>query len=353
MAQTPDNIPSTGLMPGVHLAVRPDWLARHTEAALEPELPIIDPHHHLWDRQPDPYLLPDLLADLGSGHNIRATVYLECRSMYRKGGDEAFRPVGETEFVNGVAAMSASGAYGETQICAGIIGHVDLRIGARAREVLEAHIRAGGNRFRGIRHVSAYDEHVRSATVRPPQGMLGSAEFRAGFAQLAPLNLTFDSYLFHHQVPELTALARAFPGTQIILNHVGGPVGIGPYASKRDEIFAAWSASIRELAACPNVYAKLGGLGMRVLGHPFGEGPEPPTSEQLAASWGPYLKTVIEAFGPARCMYESNFPVDKGMCSYQVVWNAFKRISAGASADEKADLFRRTAARVYRLEGFE
>ncbi|MSP31118.1 MAG: amidohydrolase [Acetobacteraceae bacterium] len=344
-------MPTTGLMPGVHLAVRPDWLARHAEQALEPNLPIIDPHHHFWDRAGDPYLLDDLLADTTSGHKIIATVFIECRSMYHATGEEAFRPVGETEFVNGIAAISASGDYGTTQIAAGIIGHVDLRIGARTREVLAAHIQAGGGRFRGIRHVSAYDEHVRSATVRPPQGMLGQADFRAGFSQLAPLNLTFDSYMFHHQLPELTALARAFPATQIVMNHVGGPIGIGPYAGRRNEIFIEWTASIRELASCPNVFAKLGGMGMRVLGHPFGEGDMPPTSEQLAKSWGPYVETVIAAFGTARCMYESNFPVDKGMASYQVVWNAFKRISAGASADEKADLFRRTAASLYRLDG--
>ena len=358
MAPIPTTMPATGLMPGVHLPVRPDWLARHVEPVLEPDLPIVDPHHHLWNRAEDPYLLDDLLADTGSGHNIRATVYLECRSMYRAPGycaqgEDAFRPVGETEFVNGVAAMSTSGGYGQAQLCAGIIGHVDLRIGATARAVLLAHIQAGGGRFRGIRHVSAYDEAVRSATVRPPQGMLGQADFRAGFAQLAPLNLSFDAYMFHHQLPELTALARAFPATQIVMNHIGGPIGIGPYAGRRDEIFATWSTAIRELATCSNVFAKLGGMGMRVMGHPFGDQPEPPSSEQLAAAWGPYIETVIAAFGPARCMYESNFPVDKGMCSYPVVWNAFKRISAGASGDEKADLFRRTAARVYRLDGLD
>lgn len=353
MAQTPETMPANGLMPGIHLEVRPGWLARHVEPVLDPDLEIVDPHHHFWDRAGEPYLLPNFLEDISSGHKILATIYIECRSMYRENVEEAFRPVGETEFVNGIAAMSASGGYGSTQVAAGIIGHVDLRIGARARDVLWAHIQAGGERFRGIRHVSAYDEHVRSATVRPPQGMLGHADFRAGFAQLAPLNLTFDSYMFHHQLPELTSLARAFPGTRIILNHVGGPIGIGPYAARHNEVFTEWSSAIRELATCANVFVKLGGMGMRVLGHPFGDGDMPPSSEQLAKSWAPYVETVIVAFGPARCMYESNFPVDKGMASYQVVWNAFKRISAGASTDEKAELFRRTAARVYRLDGLK
>jgi len=347
------SVSPSGLAHNVHLAIRPDWLARHAEEILEPDLPIVDPHHHLWDRPGAPYLLPELLADTGSGHNILATVYLECRSMYRVTGPEEFRPVGETEFVNGVAAMSASGGYGAMRACDGIIGHVDLCIGAKAREVLNAHIRAGGGRFRGIRHVSALNDHVRSASIPPPAGMLGMKEFREGFAQLAPLNLTFDSYMFHPQLPELVSLARAFPGTRIIMNHVGGPIGAGPYAAQKAEVFREWSAHIKEVASCPNVFAKLGGMGMRVLGHPFGEGPEPPTSQQLADSWKPYVDVVIEAFGVKRCMFESNFPVDKGMCSYQVIWNAFKRIATGASADEKADLFRRVAARVYRLEGVE
>ena len=344
-------IQASGLMPGVHLPVRPDWLARHSEAALDPELPIVDPHHHLWDRADEPYLLPDLLADTNSGHNIVATVYIECRSMYRAAAEEAFRPVGETEFANGVAAMVASGAYGPIQACAGIVGHVDLRIGAAARDVLRAHIRAGGGRFRGIRHINALDADVRSASLRPPAGMLADPDFRTGFATLAPLNLTFDAYMFYHQLHELTALARAFPGTRIVMNHVGGPIGIGPYAARKSDVFTEWSAAIRDLAACPNVFAKLGGMAMRVMGHPFGDAPEPPTSQQLADAWKPYMDVVIAAFGSARCMFESNFPVDKGMCSYQVIWNAFKRIAAGASVDEKADLFCRTAAKFYRLDG--
>ncbi len=332
--------------------VRQAWLDRRREEIIEPELPIVDPHHHLWDRPGWRYLLDELLADLTSGHTIVATVFLQCRAMHRADGPEAFRPVGETEFVNGIAAMSASGGYGPTKVCAGIVGHVDLMIGGAAREVLEAHIQAGGGRFRGIRHISAWDPDpvLMNPAYRPPPDMLHRPEFREGFAQLAPLGLSFDAWLYHPQIDELTALARAFPDTPIVLDHVGGPIGVGPYAGRRDAEFARWATSIRELATCPNVYAKLGGLGMPFTNLGLHDGPEPPSSEQLAAAARPYFETCIAAFGPDRCLFESNFPVDKGTCSYAVLWNAFKRITAGCSADEKAALYRDTAARVYRLD---
>ena len=212
-----------------YLAVREDWLRRRREVVLEPELPIVDPHHHLWERPGWRYLLPDLLADVDTGHNIVATVFIQCRAMHRATGPEEFRPVGETEFVNGIAAMSASGGYGPTRICAGIVGHVDLRLGARAEEVLQAHTQAGGGRFRGIRHITAWDADptVLNPAYSPPPGLLGDATFRRGFARLAPLNLSFDAWLYHPQIDELTDLARAFPDTRIVLNHVGGPLAIG------------------------------------------------------------------------------------------------------------------------------
>lgn len=329
--------------------VRQEWLDRWREEILEPDLPIVDPHHHLWDRPGWRYLLEDLLADLNSGHNIVATVFLQCRAMHRTGGPEPFRPVGETEFVNGIAAMSASGGYGPTEICAGIVGHVDLRIGEQAREVLEAHIRAGGGRFRGIRHISAWDPAVQRPSNAPQPGLLAAPDFRAGFAQLAPLDLSFDAWLYHPQIPELTDLARAFPETRIVLNHLGGPLGIGAYAGRRDAVFAEWSASIRDLAACPNTYVKLGGLGMPINGLGLDESPDPPSSERLATASRPYFDTCIAAFGTNRCMFESNFPVDKESFSYAIYWNACKRQTQGASATEKADLFRRSAARFYRL----
>jgi len=292
-----------------------------------------------------------MVADIVTGHNVVATVYVDCRSMYRAQGPEALRPVGEVEFANGVAAMSASGGYGPAAICAGIVGHVNLLLGEAARAVLEAEIAASPQRFRGIRHSSAWDAdaNVAGMYATRPQGLLLDSTFRKGFACLAPLGLSFDAWLFHPQIPELTDLARAFPDTKIVLDHCGGPVGIGSYANRREEIFAIWKASINEIARCPNVVVKLGGLAMRLLGYDFHERPKPPTSEETAAAWRPYIETCIEAFGPDRCMFESNFPPDKGQCSYQVIFNAFKRIAAQYSEPEQTALFSTTAANVYKL----
>lgn len=329
--------------------VRQDWLDRRHEEILEPDLPIVDPHHHLWDRPGWRYLLDELLADLNSGHRIVATVFLQCRAMHRADGPEPLRPVGETEFVNGIAAMGASGGYGPTQVCAGIVGYADLTLGAPMRDVLEAHLRAGGGRFRGIRHTNAWEASVPRPTNAPHAQLLADASFREGFAQLAPLGLSFDAWLYHPQIPELAALARAFPDTPIVLNHVGGPLGIGVYAGKRDEMLTQWSASIRDLATCPNVSVKLGGLGMPLTGLGFHEQAEPPSSERLADASRPYFETCIDVFGAERCMFESNFPVDKESFSYAVYWNACKRLTQGASATEKAALFSGSAARFYRI----
>ncbi|TCZ65899.1 amidohydrolase family protein [Roseicella aquatilis] len=335
-----------------YIPVREDWLARRTEPALEPDLPIIDPHHHLWDRPDWRYMLPELLADLGQGHTIVATVFVQCRAFHRAEGPEAMRPVGETEFVNGVAAMSASGQYGPARICDGIVGHANLQLGAAVREVLEAHLRAGGGRFRGIRHITAWDPDpaIMNPAYTPPKDILYREDFRAGFAQLAPLGLSFDAWLYHPQIPDLTALARAFPETPIVLDHVGGPLGIRFYAGQRDEAFRSWRAAMAELATCPNVRVKLGGLGMRINGFGFEDGAEPPTSDALAAAWKPWIETTIGLFGADRCMFESNFPVDKGSYGYGVFWNACKMLASGASAAEKAALFAGTARRFYRLE---
>lgn len=329
--------------------VRQDWLDRWHEEILEPDLPIVDPHHHLWDRPGWRYLLDELLADLTSGHRIVATVFLQCRAMHRADGPEPLRPVGETEFVNGIAAMSASGGYGPTRVCAGIVGHADLTLGASVRDVLEAHLRAGGGRFRGIRHTNAWEASVPRPTNAPHAHLLADARFREGFAQLAPLGLSFDAWLYHPQIPELAALARAFPNTPIVLNHVGGPLGIGGYAGTRDEMLTQWSASIHDLATCPNVCVKLGGLGMPLTGLGFHEQAEPPSSERLANASRPYFETCIAAFGAERCMFESNFPVDKESFSYAVYWNACKRLTQAASATEKAALFSGSAARFYRI----
>jgi len=345
--------PSTAASPfHGYLPVREDWLDRRREEILEPDLPIVDPHHHLWERPGWRYLLPELLADTNSGHNIVATVFVQCRAMYRADGPVELKPLGETEFVNGVAAMSASGGYGKTRVCEGIVGHADLTLGARAEAVLEAHMRVAGERFRGIRHTAAWDADasVGNPNYYVPQGLMQDATFREGFARLSKFGLSFEAWLYHPQIDDLAVLARAYPGTPIVLNHVGGPLHIGVYASKQKDVFARWQQAIRALAACPNVHVKLGGLGMRINGFDFHEKAEPPSSETLAATWKPYIETCIEAFGAGRCMFESNFPVDKGSYAYPVFWNACKRLAKGASASEKADLFSGTAARFYRLQ---
>ncbi len=335
-----------------YIPVREDWLARRAEPALDPALPIIDPHHHLWDRPGWRYLLPELLADMAQGHSITGTVFVQCRAMHRADGPEPFRPVGETEFVNGIAAMSASGGYGEARVAAGIVGHADLMLGAAVEDVLAAHIQAGGGRFRGIRHTSAWDADpaIMNPAYNPPREMLLNGDFRQGFACLAPLDLSFDAWLYHPQIADLTALARTFPETRIVLDHVGGPLGIHGYAGQRDQVFADWRAAMAELATCPNVHVKLGGLGMRLGGFGFEEAALPASSDTLAAAWKPWIDTAIELFGAARCMFESNFPVDKGSYGYGVFWNACKKLAAGASATERAALFHGTAARFYRLD---
>ncbi len=338
--------------PSPYLHVRQDWLDRLKEPILEPDLPIVDPHHHLWDRPDWRYLLDDLLADTNSGHNIVATVFVQCRAFHREGGPEEMRPVGETEFVNGVGAMSRSGSYGKTAVCAGIVGHANMLLGSRVAPVLEAHVRAGGGTFRGIRHITAWDADtsILNPAYTPPQNALADTAFRDGVTTLGKMGLSFDAWLYHPQIPELTAMARACPGTQIVLDHVGGPLAIGPYAGKRDEIFPGWARAIRELATCPNVVIKLGGLGMRINGYGFETKAEPPSSQMLADAWKPYIETCIQAFGANRCMFESNFPVDKGSYSYPVFWNACKLLAKGASAAERADLFAGTARRFYRLD---
>jgi L-fuconolactonase len=329
----------------------PAWWAQRKEEILEPSLEIVDPHHHLWDRKGHRYLLDQLIADTDSGHNITQSVFIECGEMYRSDGPPEMKPVGEIEFVNGTAAMSANGRYGKSRLCAGIVGHADLRLGDGVARVLEAQIAAGDGRFRGIRHSVVWDasETFSRGRTNSPKGQMADATWRAGFARLAPLNLTFESWLYHPQLLELADLARAFPQTTIILNHVGGPLGIGPYGSKKEETFAQWKAGIAELGKCQNVVVKLGGLGMLFGMFDFHTRETPPSSEDLARAYKPYIDTCIAAFGPNRGMFESNFPPDGVSSSYAVLWNAFKRLATNFSADEKAKLFSGTAKRVYRL----
>jgi predicted TIM-barrel fold metal-dependent hydrolase len=340
----------------VKLSSNEEWLDLVKEEIIEPDLPICDPHHHLWDRnshqpiQPR-YLLDEILEDINGGHNIVSTVFIECGAMFKTDGPEHMKPVGETEFVNGIAAMSDSGIYGNAKISAGIVGTVDLTIGELSGEVLDAHIAAGGGRFRGIRRAVAWDaaDVIRNHRTEPPAGLLLQDKFRRGFAELGPRGMTFEAWCYHTQIAEVTDLARAFPDTTIILDHFGGPLGTGPYAGKAKEVFETWKPLIRELATCENVFAKLGGINMDVNGFAWHEKPNPPSSAALADATRRYYDYAIEAFGANRCMFESNFPVDKLSCSYQVVWNTFKRIASGATATEKAALFHDTATKVYSL----
>lgn len=330
------------------------WLAkRPTESALEPALPIIDPHHHFWHTpHRGQYFLPDLLTDISGGHNIVATVFLECQAMYRQHGPTEMAPVGEVEFVNGIAAMSASGNYGSCRVAEAIIGHADLTLGARVRDVLEAQLAVSGGRFRGIRYGVSWDgnEAIAKFVSRfVPPHLTRDAKFRDGFAQLARLGLSFESWQYHPQLPDAIDLARAFPDTTIILNHVGGVLGVGPYSGHRQEILTGWRKDIAELAKCPNVNVKLGGIGMVSFGFDFHERDVPPSSQELADAWRQYIEPCIEAFGVNRCMFESNFPPDKQSCGYTELWNAFKRITANATPTEKTALYSGTAARVYRL----
>ena len=332
-----------------------DWLALTPETPLEPGLPICDPHHHLWDRQPGRvaprYLLDEIVEDVGAGHNVVSTVFIECGAMFRRDGPEPLRPVGETEFVNGIAAMSASGLYGPTRVAAGIVGTADLRLGDAVAGVLDAQIAAGGGRFRGIRRAGAWDADpaVPPHRTQPGQGLFLRDDFRAGFKHLAPRRLTFEAWCYHRQIPDVTALARAFPDTTIILNHFGGPLGIGPYAGRAKDIYAEWKKSLAEVATCPNVVAKLGGINMEINGFGWHERSRPPGSQELCDATRHYYEFTLEKFGVDRCMFESNFPVDMASCSYTVLWNSFKRLTQGYSASDRAKLFHDTAARVYRL----
>ena len=340
------------------------------EVILEPELPIIDPHHHLWDqrsyatptvtdhpfmtaiRPAARYLLDALMADTQTGHNVVGTVFVECGAFYKAAGPVEMRPIGETEFVNGVAAMSASGVYGDFRACAGIVSRADLLLGDGVKAVLEAHQGAGGGRFRGIRNGASFDADpdVLGPLNRVEAGLYLSDTFRSGFRHLAPMGFSFDAWLLEPQLPDMISLARAFEATPIVLDHVGTPLGRGAYAGRREERFPIWRDNIRQLAKSPNVVVKLGGLAMAFCNFPSFLAEPRASSEQLAREWAPYVETCIEAFGPDRCMFESNFPVDMGSCDYPTLWNAFKRIAAGASAAEKTALFSGTAKRIYKLD---
>ncbi|MFD0667179.1 amidohydrolase family protein [Ramlibacter sp. MAHUQ-53] len=328
--------------------VRPDWLALRREAVLDPGQRIVDSHHHFWDEESSPYHAGDLLDDLQAGHAVEATVLVECKARYRAQGPEHLRPVGETEFAVAQAELAARRGVA---LCQGIVGWADLQLGARVEEVLQAHAEAGKGRFRGIRCRAAWSDHPALAGPAdgPPRGMLLDPVVQAGVRTVGRLGLSLDLWVYHTQLDDAIQLARHCPDTPIVLNHVGGPLGIGPFEGHRAEVFAAWREAIAALARHGHVCVKLGGLGMPRAGFPFASTDVPVSSEELAAAWRPYLETCIEAFGPGRCMFESNFPVDKGVCSYGTLWNAFKRVAAACSQDERQALFLGTARHFYRL----
>ncbi|BBQ00917.1 amidohydrolase (plasmid) [Burkholderia sp. SFA1] len=335
-----------------HLPVREAWLALRSEPIIEPDLPIVDAHHHLWDRQSGRYLSDEFRADVASGHRVLSTVYVQCRSMLRQDGLDAMKPVGEVEFANGVAAMFASGAYGPTRCCEAIVGGADLTLGDALAPVLEAMIHGSGGRLRGIRNPLAWHDSpaVSSSPVTPPRELMSSASFRQGVMTLRRYGLSLDAWVYHTQLDALYELARVAPDVTVVIDHFGGPLGVGPHAEQREQVMAQWKRGLQRLASLPNTRMKLGGAGLNVFGFDFAMRDVPPSSEDLAHAWRPYFDTCIELFGTERCMFESNFPVDKGMFSYGVLWNAFKRLARSMSADEKAALFSKTAASTYRLE---
>lgn len=332
-----------------YLPVRPDWLALASEVAIEPDLPIIDAHHHLWDRHGWRFLMDAYLDEVStSGHRIVGSVFMQCQTAYDASLPPHMRPVGETAYVAREAERVRSALQ---SVCSGIVGHADLRLGAAVEEVLLGHMEADATRFRGIRHITVWDADA--SLMNPlsagPPALLDDARFIEGFARLAPLGLSFDAWLFQPQLDELTALARRFPDTTIVLDHLGGLLGIGAYRGRKDELFQSWARSIRRLADCPNVVVKIGGLGMRINGFGFELRARPPTSAELAHTWRPYVETAIAAFGPARCMFESNAPVDRGSYAVTTGWNALKILTQGMAEGERAELFAGTARRVYRL----
>ncbi len=333
------------------------------EVALDPGLPIVDPHHHLWDLAAHlahlhghplleavaltpRYLVPELLDDIAGGHRVVATVYMECGAHYHDHGPDELKPVGEVAYAGRVAEACA-GSEGP-QLCAGIVGFADFRLGEGIARALEAAVEAGGGRLRGVRYMAAHDADadVLGATGRVPAGVLQDPVFRRAYAQLRRFDLSFDAWVLEPQLADVVDLAQAFPDTPIIVDHTGSPVGLASYRGRLQERYADWAESIRRLAACPNVTIKLGGLGNPLSGLSDDAGLD---SKALAESWRPYLWHAIECFGADRCLFESNFPVDRAAVDYVTLWNAFKRITAGATLTERHALFARTAARIYRI----
>ena len=330
-----------------------EWLAKTQEETLEPEIPICDPHHHFWVARPEPvhyqqYLLPELSSDVGSGHNVKSTVFIEVRCEYRTDGPDEMKPVGEVEYIQTIADAAAAGNQGPTKAAAAIIGHADLKLGDGVRPALEAMQAASPNRFRGVRHSVGYDESPELAN-RDIKGALGTDGYRAGAKVLASMGFVLENSLYYHQLSELAEFARAVPELPIVLNHIGGLVRVGPYANRDEEVMPEWRKGVEEVSKCPNIIMKLGGVGQLRYGYYWHDRETAIGSEELAQELGPLMEHCIQQFGPDRCMFESNFPVDKISYSYNVIYNAFKRLSKGYSPTERAAMFHDTAARVYNI----
>ena len=326
------------------------WLELTKEEVLDPSLPICDPHHHLWDKPGDRYMIDEITRDVGSGHNVVQTVFVEVDAMYRASGPEEMCPVGEAEWVRGIGAQSDSGLYGPTNVAAGIVGYANLNLGAAVEPVIEALESASSGRFRSVRHTCSWDAYEPLRSHRSGWlGMMAEANFREGLDKLVRKGHAFDALVYHPQLSELIELVDAFPNGIFVLNHIGRPLGIGPYEGRRDEVFEGWKKEMTTLAGRANVLVKVGGLGNRVSGFGWDAQPVPPTSEELVEKTAPYYLHTIETFGPERCMFESNFPVDKNSYSYTAIWNSFKRMPRGFSDAEKTWLFHDTAAKAYRL----
>ncbi len=323
-----------------------EWLDSVVEDVVDPEAPIIDPHHHLWpEGEGIPYGLADLLADLASGHRVVDTVFVECGAGYERSPGDATAPVGETEFVTAEAERAPR------QVMGGIVAHADLTDAEHLDAVLDAHEAAAHGRLRGIRHAGSHALHPEVLMIpgRAPVGLYADPAFRAGVARLGERGLTYDTWHYHYQNQDFADLARAVPGTTVVLDHFGTPLGVGPYASQREQIFGQWTADIAAIATCDNVVAKIGGLAMPDNGFGWHTAERPATSDEFVAAQRRYYMHTIEQFGPSRCMFESNFPVDRFSLSYRVVWNAFKKMIADFSPEERDAMLRGTAARVYRL----
>lgn len=333
-----------------HPGVRPDWLALTREDVIDPTQPIIDAHHHLWDKPGDRYMVDEVLADFGAGHRVVGSVFVEGETAQFPDGPEELRPVGETEMA--ASAANEAKARGDVAVAAAVVARADLTLGAAVAPVLEAHAIAGDGLFRGVRYSTPWhaDPSAHGSSRLTPAGLLYDPTFRQGLLELQNRDLVFDAWMYHSQLSDLVDLAHAMPDLRIVMNHAGGPLGIGPYTGRREEVFVDWRHWIGRLAAFPNVSMKLGGLAMRMCGHDFPKLERPPASEQLAKIWQRYIETSIEEFGPTRCMFESNFPVDKGSVSYTILWNAFKRLASPYSASERHSLFFATANRAYLMK---